>query len=71
MGQRKGCVFSDEHREKLRLAKLGKPRGPRPPLQKARIACGKIGKPMSDEHKAAISRGQKARYARRALGDNT
>lgn len=62
----KGRKMTDEQREKMRAAKLGKKRGPNPPEWNAKIAAALAGKRLSDEHRAALSRSASAREKRKA-----
>lgn len=56
----KGRIFSSDHREKLRKAALGKPKGPMSDAQKLKISKTTKGKPHSDSHNFNVSISTKA-----------
>ncbi len=60
-------VISDETREKMRAAHLGKPRGPFSEEHRARLSAAKTGKPnkpLTEEARKNISEGQQRRGPR-------
>ena len=60
----KNLLYNLDHTGKGN-AKTGKPRPPFSEEWKARISAAKVGKRFSDEHKAAMSAGQKLAWAKR------